>query len=68
MKKRASAKNVAAKKPTRAPAKPAAARAARPVHGGASSPQRAQAEIEKAKYTPAPLKTDGWPAFRYPPA
>lgn len=49
----------------RAAAKPVAARASRPAEKSDTA-QRAPAESERAKYTPAPLKSDGWPAFRYP--
>lgn len=67
MKKRASANKLGAKKTMmpRAAAKPVAARASRPAEKSDTA-QRAPAESERAKYTPAPLKSDGWPAFRYP--
>jgi hypothetical protein len=32
----------------------------------ATSGRREQAAVEAAKYTPSPLKSSGWPAFRYP--
>jgi hypothetical protein len=42
-------------------AKPASA--TRPAIGPG---RREQATIEAAKYTPAPVQSAGWPAFRYP--
>lgn len=73
MKKPASAKKPAAKKPATPQAavkRTVAARSSGPEQNLAAPPSldasRAQAEVEKAKYTPSPLKSDGWPAFRYP--
>jgi hypothetical protein len=57
MKKRAAKKKVAPK-PKRA-AKPSAARSAAKV-------PPAPRTSRPASYTPSPLKSDGWPPFRYP--
>ncbi|HEV8616680.1 MAG TPA: hypothetical protein VGU22_14415 [Methylomirabilota bacterium] len=73
MKKRASKSKPAARKSAAkasARKKPAAAkssaRAATAPRGAAAPGRREQAAIEAAKYTPAPLRSTGWPAFRYP--
>jgi hypothetical protein len=60
MKKRAPAKKQAAVR------KPAAKKAA-PKKATRTPAARAQEAVQAAKYTPAPLRTDGSPAFRYPP-
>jgi hypothetical protein len=57
MKKRATQKKGLAK--ARHAAKPSTARAAVKT---TQAPRMARA----ASYTPAPLKSDGWPPFRYP--
>jgi hypothetical protein len=75
MKKRAPAKKqTAARKPAakkKAPSKRAvkATPKATPATRSATSPgpTRDQASGQTLKYTPAPLKSDGSPAFRYPP-
>ena len=75
MKKRAPAKKqTAARKPAakkKAPSRPAVKATAKttPAPRAAASPgqTRDQASGQTLKYTPAPLKTDGSPAFRYPP-
>ena len=75
MKKRAPAKKqTAARKPAakkKAPSRPAMKATAKtpPASRSAasSSQTRDQASGQALKYTPAPLKSDGSPAFRYPP-
>jgi hypothetical protein len=75
MKKRAPAKKQpAARKPApkkKAPSRPAVKATAKPAPASraAAAPNqtRDQALGQTLKYTPAPLKTDGSPAFRYPP-
>ena len=75
MKKRAPAKKqTAARKPAakkKAPSRPAVKAPAKtpPVSRSTASPgpARDQASGQTLKYTPAPLKSDGSPAFRYPP-
>ena len=57
MKKRASKTKVAAKPK----------RAAKPVSGRAAAKTTPVARTSgTASYTPPPLKSDGWPPFRYP--
>jgi len=57
--KKSAARKAAAKKPA---AKPAAAK--RPAKPAAAAEARSAAPT---RYTPAPLRADGWGPFRYPP-
>lgn len=57
--KKSAARKTAAKKPA---AKPAAAK--RPAKPAAATEARS---VAPTRYTPAPLRADGWGPFRYPP-
>jgi hypothetical protein len=62
MKKRAPKKKKAAVKPGAAKAKKtSSAKAKRPVAKAAAT-----VTVKATPYSPAPLKSDGWPPFRYP--
>src|SRR5688572_26348485 len=72
MKKRAPAKKQSAarkppakKKPVSKPGAKSAAKT--PAPRPAPSSTRAESSSQSPRYTPAALKTDGAPAFRYPP-
>jgi hypothetical protein len=74
MKKRAPAKKQSAarkpaakKKPVSKPGAKTAAKRPEPRAAAAPSSTRAESSGQGARYTPAALKTDGAPAFRYPP-
>ena len=74
MKKRAPAKKQSAarkpaakKKPVSKPGTNSAAKTPAPRPAAAPTSTRAQPSSQGARYTPAALKTDGAPAFRYPP-
>jgi hypothetical protein len=72
MKKRAPAKKQAARKPAK---KTTASKTAKKSSAGKSSAGKSASRASEpsresaqgARYTPAPLRTDGSPAFRYPP-
>jgi len=61
MKKRAPKKKTAAKPSAAKVTKTSSARAKKPAARAAGT-----ATAKATPYTPAPLKGDGWPPFRYP--
>lgn len=56
------ARKKAARKPAAKKQTPSTRRATRPARAGSAT-----AEARPSTYTPAPLTSDGWPPFRYPP-
>jgi hypothetical protein len=62
-KKQAAARKPAAKKKT-APKPAKKSTASKPAP---RAPEPSRESAQGVRYTPAPLKTDGSPAFRYPP-